>query len=423
MALIGERALAPLDALRRQTFASLSTPNYRRYIGGQAVSMAGTWMQTIAQSWLVLQLTGSATAVGLVVALQTLPILLFGPYAGVVVDRLDKRRLLIGLLLVASALAVVLGVLTATGAVQLWQVYVLAFLLGTVSSVETPARQTFVLELVGPDNLRNAVSLNSVLVNVSRAVGPALAGIVIATGGMAFCFLLNAVSFAAVIGSLLRLDLTALHPTSPAPRAPGQLREGLDYVRRTPALAVPLLAMALVGCLAFEFQVVLPIVASETFAGDASTYGFLTAAMGAGAVVGGLCMAAWGRTGLPALAAAAAAFGLAMLATALAPTLGFALLGMGLVGAASVAFQSTGNSTLQLTSAPHMRGRVMALWAVAFLGSTPIGGPITGFVSQHLGGRAGLALGAAACLVAAALTTLVARREQKGSPVAQRTGE
>jgi MFS family permease len=423
MAMIGERALAPLDALRRQTFASLSTPNYRRFIGGQAVSMAGTWMQTIAQSWLVLELTGSATAVGLVVALQTLPVLLFGPYAGVVVDRLDKRRLLIGLLLVASALAVVLGVLTATGTVQLWQVYLLAFGLGTVSSVETPARQTFVLELVGPDNLRNAVSLNSVLVNVARAVGPALAGIVIATGGIAVCFLLNAVSFAAVIGSLLRLDLAALTPTAPAPRAPGQLREGLDYVRRTPALAVPLLTMALIGCFAFEFQVVLPIVASETFAGDASTYGFLTAAMGVGAVIGGLCMAAWGRTGLGSLAAAAAAFGLAMLATALAPTLGFALLGMGLVGAASVAFQSTGNSTLQLTSAPHMRGRVMALWAVAFLGSTPIGGPIAGFVSQQFGGRAGLALGAAACLLAAALTALVARREHREVPVAERTAQ
>jgi MFS family permease len=168
--------------------------------------------------------------------------------------------------------------------------------------------------------------------------------------------------------------------------------------------------MAFIGCLAFEFQVVLPIVASETFAGDASTYGFLTAAMGVGAVVGGLCMAAWGRTGMWSLAAAAAAFGLAMLATSLAPTLAFALVGMGLVGAASVAFQSTGNSTLQLASAPHMRGRVMALWAVAFLGSTPIGGPVAGFVSQHFGGRAGLALGAAACLVAAALTALVARR-------------
>jgi MFS family permease len=413
MAVIGERALAPLDALRRQTFASLSTPNYRHFMTGQAVSMAGTWMQTIAQSWLVLQLTGSATAVGLVVALQTLPILLFGPYAGVVVDRLDKRRLLIGLLLAASTLAGVLGVLTATGTVRLWQVYVLAFLLGAVSSVETPARQTFVQELVGPDNLRNAVSLNSVLVNVARAVGPALAGIVIATGGIAACFLLNALSFAAVIGSLLRLDLAALMPSVPAPRAPGQLREGLAYVRRTPALSVPLLTMALIGCFAFEFQVVLPIVASETFAGDASTYGFLTAAMGAGAVIGGLGMAAWGRTGMWSLAAAAAAFGLAMLATALAPSLAFALVGMGLVGAASVAFQSAGNSTLQLASAPHMRGRVMALWAVAFLGSTPIGGPIAGFVSQHLGGRAGLALGAAACLVAAALTALVARHEGK----------
>jgi MFS family permease len=416
MTLVGERALAPLDALRRQTFASLSAPNYRRFLGGQAVSMAGTWMQTIAQSWLVLQLTGSATAVGLVVALQTLPILLFGPYAGVVVDRLDKRRLMIVLLAMMGAQALVLGVLTATGAVQLWQVYVLAFLLGAVSSVENPARQTFVLELVGPDNLRNAVSLNSVLVNVARAVGPALAGIVIATGGMALCFLLNAASFAAVIGSLLRLDLTALTPSAPTPRAPGQLREGLAYVRRTPTLAVPLLAMAFIGCLAFEFQVVLPIVASETFAGDASTYGFLTAAMGVGAVVGGLCMAAWGRTGMWSLAAAAAAFGLAMLATSLAPTLAFALVGMGLVGAASVAFQSTGNSTLQLASAPHMRGRVMALWAVAFLGSTPIGGPIAGFVSQHFGGRAGLALGAAACLVAAALTALVARQGRARPP-------
>ena len=280
-------------------------------------------------------------------------------------------------------------------------------------SVENPARQTFVQELVGPDNLRNAVSLNSVLANVSRAVGPALAGVVIATGGMALCFLLNAASFGAVIASLTRLDRTALTPSAPTPRAPGQLREGLAYVRRTPALAVPLVMMALVGCLAYEFQVVLPIVASETFAGDARTYGFLTAAMGVGAVVGGLGMAAWGRTGMWSLAVAAAAFGVAMLATALAPTLVVALVGMALVGAASVAFQSTGNSTLQLASAPHMRGRVMALWAVAFLGSTPIGGPIAGYVSQHFGGRAGLAMGAVACLLAAGLTAVVARREQR----------
>jgi MFS family permease len=411
MTLLSERAIAPLDALRRQTFASLSNRNYRRYLTGQSISLIGTWMQTIAQSWLVLQLTGSGTALGLVVALQTLPTLVLGPYGGVIADRIDKRRLMIGLQSVMGVLALVLGLLTITGAVQLWQVYVLAFVLGLNNCFENPARQSFVLEMVGSDDLRNAVSLNSVLVNVARAVGPAVAGLVIATGGIGLCFLINAASFVAVVTSLLRLDVSALSRSDPTPRAPGQLREGLTYVRRTPRLAVPLLMMALVGCLAYEFQVVLPVVASQTFAGDARTYGFLTAAMGAGAVVGGLYMAARGRTGMWSLVVGAAAFGLALLATALSPTLGVALVGMGLVGAASVAFQSAGNSTLQLAAAPHMRGRVMALWAVAFLGSTPIGGPIAGLVSQHFGGRAGLALGAVACLVAAAVGTVVARRE------------
>jgi MFS family permease len=414
---IGERTLAPLDALRRQTFASLSIPNYRRYLTGQAVSLAGTWMQTIAQSWLVLQLTGSATALGLVVALQTLPVLLLGPYGGVIADRLDKRRLMMVLQTVMAAQALLLGVLTITGAVQLWHVYVLAVLLGLVTCFENPARQSFVLEMVGPDDLRNAVSLNSVLVNVARAVGPAIAGIIIATGGIGLCFLLNAASFGAVVTSLARLDVATLLPAPPAARAPRQLREGLTYVRRTPELAVPLAMMALVGCLAFEFRVVLPIVASETFAGDARTYGFLTAAMGAGAVLGGLWTAARGSTGMKALAIAAAAFGLAMLATALAPTLATALLGIAVVGATSVMFQSSGNSTLQLASAPHMRGRVMALWAVAFLGSTPIGGPIVGVVSQQLGGRAGLALGAVACFVAAGLAAVVCRRERAADAV------
>jgi predicted MFS family arabinose efflux permease len=271
--------------------------------------------------------------------------------------------------------------------------------------------------MVGPDDLRNAVSLNSGLVNVARAVGPAIAGIIIATGGIGLCFLLNAASFGAVVTSLARLDVAALLPAPPAARGPRQLREGLAYVRRTPDLAIPLAMMALVGCLAFEFRVVLPIVASETFAGDARTYGFLTAAMGAGAVLGGLWTAARGRTGMKALAIAAAAFGLAMLATALAPTLATALLGIAIVGATSVMFQSSGNSTLQLASAPHMRGRVMALWAVAFLGSTPIGGPIVGVVSQQLGGRAGLALGAVACFVAAGLAAIVSRRERVADAV------
>jgi MFS family permease len=406
-----ERRFAPLNALRRQTFSSLSNRNYRRYLSGQSISLVGTWMQTIAQSWLVLQLTHSAAALGLVIALQTLPTLLLGPYGGLIADRMDKRRLMIGLQSVMGAQALLLGLLTITGTAQLWQVYVLAVVLGMINSFENPARQSFVLEMVGSTDLRNAVSLNSVLVNGARAVGPAVAGLVIAFGGLGICFLVNAVSFVAVVTSLLRLDVSALLPSTPAPRAPGQLREGLRYVRRTPALAVPLLMMALVGCLAYEFQVVLPIVASETFAGDARTYGFLTAAMGAGAVVGGLLVAARGRTGLWPLVISCCAFAVTMLAAALAPTLTLALIGMGLVGVASVTFQSIGNSTLQLSSEPHMRGRVMALWAVAFLGSTPIGGPIAGLVSQHFGGRAGLALGAVACLAAAALGAVAARRE------------
>lgn len=398
------------STLRQEAFASFGNPNYRRYIRGQSVSMIGTWMQSIGQSWLVLELTGSATALGVVMALQTLPVLLLGPYGGVIADRIDKRRLLILLQASMGVLALVLGVLTITGTVVLWQVYALALLLGVSSCFENPARQAFVLEMVGPDDLRNAVSLNSVLVNVARAVGPAVAGIVITFGGTGLVFLINAVSFVAVVISLMRLDITILSPSVPAPRGPGQLREGLSYVRRNPTLLVPLLMMALVGCLTYEFPVVLPIVAQETFGGDASTYGFLTAAMGAGAVLGGLFVAARGRTGLWSLVASSAAFGVAMLGVALSPNLVTALVGMAFVGAASIAFMSTGNTTLQLASEPNMRGRVMALWAVAFLGSTPIGGPIAGVVSQHLGGRAGLALGAVACFVAAAIGAVVAHR-------------
>ena len=402
--------MTSLAAVGRQTFSSLANPNYRRYTQGQAVSLAGTWMQSIAQSWLVLELTGSATALGTVIALQTLPTLVLGPYAGVVADRMDKRRLMIGLQAMMGVLALALGLLTIAGLVTLWQVYALALLLGLNNCFENPARQSFVLEMVGPDDLRNAVSLNSVMVNVARVVGPAIAGIVISLGGIGLCFLLNALSFVAVVVSLVRLDTSALQPSTPTTRAPGQLREGFAYVRRTPALAVPLLMMSLVGCLAYEFQVVLPVVAQQTFAGDARTYGFLTAAMGAGAVVGGLYVAGWGRTGMRAMVVASSLFGLAMLGAAVAPSLPVALVGMGLVGAFSVMFLSTGNSTLQLASDPQMRGRVMALWAVAFLGSTPIGGPIAGVVVEYFGGRAGLALGAVACLVAAAAGALVVRR-------------
>jgi MFS family permease len=385
----------------RLTFAALAVPNYRRYLAGQSISLIGTWMQMTAQSWLVLTLTHSSTALGLVVALQTLPVLLLAPYGGVIADRVDKRRLMIVLQSAMGLQALVLGTLTVAGAVHVWEIGVLAALLGLNNAFENPARQSFMLELVGSEHLRNAVSLNSVLVNVARAIGPAVAGILIATVGDGFCFLANAASFAAVVASLVTMNRAQLHPTTPAPRARGQLREGLRYVRRARELAVPLLMMGAVGCLAYEFQVSLPVMASRGLHVGATGYGFMTAAMGAGAVVGGLLVAARGRTGSGALVVAAAGFGVTMGLAALAPNLAFELLALGLAGGASIAFMSTGNSTLQLGAVPSMRGRVMSLWFVAFQGSTPIGGPIVGGVIALAGARAGLGLGAVTCLVVA----------------------
>lgn len=399
-----------LADIRGQTFAALRGPNFRLYISGQAVSLIGTWMQTVAQSWLVLQLTGSATAIGIVLALQTVPMLLLGPYGGVVADRSDKRRLMIGLQTLMGVQALILGLLVVTDTVALWHVYVLAVALGLNQCFENPARQSFMLELVGPEDLRNAVSLQSVLASCSRMIGPAVAGLVIAAGGLGVCFLLNAASFVAVVTSLLRLDVSRLQRSPAAARAKGQLREGFAYVRSTPDLAVPLLMMALVGCLAFEFQVVLPVLADHTFAAGAGAYGFLTAAMGAGSVVGGLAVATWGRTGTRPLILTSLAFGIAMAVAAAAPNLTTLIVLMVIVGALSVTFTSTTNSSLQLAAAPMMRGRVMALWSVAFLGSTAIGGPIAGWVCEQWGGRAGLLLGAVACLVAAAMGVVALRR-------------
>jgi MFS family permease len=402
-----------MNVLRRfqsRTFSALAIPNYRRYYGGQSISLIGTWMQTIAQGWLLLTLTGSGTALGLLVAVQMTPILLLGPYGGVIADRVDKRRLMIVVQACMGSLALALGILSATGRVQVWHVFVLAGLLGCCTVFDNPTRQAFVLEMVGPADLRNAVSLNSVLVNAARAVGPAMAGILIATVGVSVCFLVNAVSYIAVIASLATLNRAELRPTVPTPRKPGQLREGLRYVRSTPGLAIPLSMMALIGTLAYEFQVVLPVVARETFHGGPEVYGFMTAAMGIGAVVAGLAVAGSGRTGLRAIIIAATGFGFAILLAASAPTLPLELVALTLVGGCSVAFIAIGNTTIQLITRPEMRGRVMSLWAVAFLGTTPLGGPVAGYVAEHAGGRAGLLLGGVACLVAAAAGAAAMRR-------------
>jgi MFS family permease len=403
------------------TFAALSVPNYRIYYGGQSISLIGTWMQMTAQAWLVLSITHSSTTLGVVIALQTLPVLLLGPYGGVIADRVNKRRLMIALQSAMGVQALILGVLTVTGSVTVWQIGVLAALLGLNNAFENPARQSFMLELVGPEHLRNAVTLNSVLVNVARTIGPAVAGILIATVGDGICFLANAASFVAVVASLAMMNTAALSPTVPAPRAPRQLREGLRYIRSTPQLAVPLVMMAVAGCLTYEFQVSLPVMASRGLNVGATGFGFMTASMGVGAVVGGLLVAARGKTGLRPLVLAATGFAVALTVAALAPTLPVALVALAFAGAASISFMSTGNSTLQLNSEPEMRGRVMSLWFVAFQGSTPIGGPIVGWVMAVIGARAGLGLGAVTIALVAlgglmALRRLPVRRAARPAP-------
>jgi MFS family permease len=394
----------------RTTFASLAVPNFRRYVSGQTVSMIGTWMQTTAQAWLVLTLTHSSIYLGLIVALQTLPVLLLGAYGGVVADRVDKRKLMIVLQSMMGLQALVLGILVVTGLVRIWEVGLLAVILGLNNTFENPARQAFVLEMVGPRDLRNAVSLNSVLVNVARSVGPAVAGLLIASVGDGICFLLNSVSFVAVVVSLVTMDRSKLQPSQPSGRSRGQLREGLRYVAHTPELGIPLLMMALIGTFAYEFQVVLPVLAKQTFHGGAEAYGFMMASMGIGAVAGGLVTAARGNTGLRPVTLAASAFAVVLLFAALSPSLTLEYVGLAAVGWASVSFIARGNSTLQLGAAASMRGRVMALWAIAFQGTTPIGGPLIGLVVAREGARVGLLTGSISCGVAVLLAVAFMHR-------------
>ncbi|MCH5645400.1 MFS transporter [Gordonia sp. ABSL49_1] len=394
---------------RSAVFASLASHNYRLYFGGQALSLIGTWMQATAQAWLVLTLSGSASILGIIVALQALPVLLLGPYAGVVADRVDRRKLMIALQSVMGILAAILATLALGGWVQVWQIAILAVLLGLNNAFENPARQAFIHQIVGHDLIRNAVTLNSVLVNAARAVGPATAGVILAAVGAGWCFAINAASFVAVVVSLLVMRTSEITYEQPVARAKGQLREGLRYVGGRPTLWVPLVMMAIVGTLAYEFPVSLPVAASEVFDGGPQAFGFMTSSMGIGAVIGGLVVAARGTTGLRTLTFAAFGFGVTIALTALAPTLWLAIIALFFVGWLSVSFMSTGNATLQLESEPQMRGRVMALWSVAFMGSTPIGGPIIGAVSEYAGARVALGVGAAACFAAAAMALLMYR--------------
>lgn len=393
------------DAVAR-TFSSLSNRNYRWYFAGQSVSMVGTWMQTVAQSWLVYSLTHSGFATGLIVALQTLPILLFGPLGGTFGDRFGRYRTLLWTQSLAGAQALVLAVLDLTGHLRLWELYLIAVSLGFIKLVDTPTRQSFIGEMVGRDHIRNAVTLNTVSNNAARVIGPSIAGLLIASVGSGFCFLINASSFVFVLAGLIAIDQKRLTPARRATRIRGQVSEGFRYVAREPVVRNALLMMAVVGCFTFEFQTTLPLMAGEVFHGDAATYGFLTGFMGVGAVFGGLVAAGRRTGGLRSLYLSAIGFGFVVLLAAAAPSQLVEEILLVLVGAASVSFTSVTNSTLQLESDPQMRGRVMSLWSMAFQGTTPIGGPLVGFIAGLLGARFGLGIGAIAAVGAGALGLL-----------------
>jgi len=385
------------------TFRALGSHNYRLYFFGQIVSVSGSWMQSVALGWLVLQITGSGTWLGLVIAFQFLPMLVLGPMGGVVADRVDKRRFLFATQATSGVLAAALGLIVLTGVVQLWMVFAFALALGIVNAFDMPARQTFVFEMVGPDLLTNAVTLNSVVMNSARIVGPAIAGVLIASVGLASCFLINGISYLACIAALALMHVADLVAAEPRPREKGQLREGFRYVWGDSSLRTPLLLMAAIGTLTYEFQITLPLIAQYTFGAGASGYGALTSAMGLGAVVGGLVAASRARPTRRKLGLAAVVFGAAVLLASVMPTFAAMVVVLPLVGAASITFISLANTSLQLSARPEMRGRVMALYSVAFMGSTPVGGPIVGWVGQAIGPRAALVLGGVTAIVAAAL--------------------
>ena len=398
-----------MTAALRRSVSSLSVPNYRRYFVGQVISVSGNWMQLVAQMWLIVQLTGSGVAVGLTAGLQFAPILVLGAWGGLIADRFSKRRVLMITQPLMALPALALWALVAAGTVEPWMVYALVFVRGTVNAFDNPARQSFVIELVGHDRVVNAVSLNSVIVQTARIIGPAAAGGVIALAGVGPCFAINALSFAAMFIALQRMDVSELRPSTPAQRAPRELRAALRYVSGTPGLWIPLGMMVLVGTLTFNFQVLLPLLASQTWHGTASTYALLTAAMAVGSVIGALASGARGRVSPRILVVAAAGFGVVELLAALAPSLPLQVLALIPLGAVSVTFSAGVNSTMQLAVTPAMRGRVMGLYSVVFLGSTPIGAPLVGWLAEIAGPRAGMALGGAAALTAAALATVAYR--------------
>ncbi len=387
----------------RATFESLHTRNYRLFFTGQLVSVSGTWMESVAQSFLVLQLTGSGAQLGLVTAARFGPMFLFGPWGGLVADRVDRRRLLMLTQILAGTVSLAFSVLVATHTIDMPLVYLLSVCLGCVNVFDNPTRQTLIPDLVPRSQLVNAVTLNSITINMARIVGAAFGGVIAAAVGLALCFGINAASFAAVVISLILMNRAEITRREPVAREPGQVRAGLRYVAHTPDLLLPLIMIAVIGTLAWEFPVSMPLMARDAFNGDAATYGAMTAMMGIGGVIGGLVTAGRTRQSLGALTLAGCGWGASIVVAALAPDLLVEYAALLFVGYGSITFNSLAKTTLQLRADPAMRGRVMALWAVAWLGSTPIGGPIVGATGEYLGARWGLLLGGVAAVTVSVL--------------------
>ena len=393
----------------KRSFESLSVLNYRRFFIGQVVSLSGNWMQTVAEVWLILSLTGSGLAVGVTTALQFLPIMLLGAWGGSLADRFQKRRLLILTQALMIVPPLVLTAVTVQGVVAPWMIYSLVFIRGTLIAIDNPARQAFVMEMVGPTRIVNAVSLNSVIVHSARVVGPAIAGVLIATAGVAPCFAINSLSFIVMIWALRGMNLSQLGAPPRVSKERGGVREAFQYVRRTPELAMPLLLMALVGTLGLNFHVILPLLARLSFDGGASSYAVLVSAMGVGSVIGALVTGARGQTGLGVIGVSAFSFGVFALIAAAMPSIATEAFILAALGASAVTFAAAVNSTLQLVVSPEMRGRVMALYTVVVLGSIPIAGPLVGLISEVYDPRLPLAMAASSGLIAAAITLKISR--------------
>jgi len=393
-------------------FAALGVRNYRLYFGAQVVSNTGTWMQRIAQDWLVLQITDSPLAVGITTALQFLPMLLLGLWGGLIADRYPKRRLLLLTQLGMGTLAALLGVLTLTGSVQVWQVYLIALALGLATVLDNPARQTFVNELVPQVLVRNAVSLNSGNFQLARMLGPAVAGVVISLVGSGWAFSVNAISYLAPIAALLAMRTSELQPQPRPARGPGQIREGLRYVRSRPQLLWPIVLVFFIGTFGYNFAIILSAYTKNVFDAGADVYGLLNTAMAAGSVVGALLAARRATGRLFVLFGAAGGFGVLLVVLGLTPWFWPFVAVLVLAGLLSVTFNTLGNSTVQLSTEPELRGRVMSLYMLVFMGGTPIGSVLIGAVTQRWGAPAALVLSGAICLVAAVGTALIAARSK-----------